>query len=400
MRPQDLFALASRIFRAKKLRTFLTILGTSIGIGAILFLVAFGYGLQNVLLEKISSSDALLSLTVNPQEEGIVNLDRGSLDKMRAISEVTEVAPLSVINGQINFGSLTTGAVINAVNTNYFRLADIKTSRGSVFKEGERGKIVVSSAIMRLFNIDEPDKLLGKEIKLDLFIPREQDISDVRVVSRGDLFIISGIIDDEYSSFVYVPIEDISEDMGTDTVFAQAQVKVSKESHIDKVRTEIADMGFYVSSLSDTIEEATKVFRAIQIILALFGIVALIVSAIGMFNTMTIALLERTQEIGIMKALGATNGDIWKLFLAESVIIGFLGGIGGIAIGFIGGTLVDNAINLLARSLGGESVVLFSYPTWFIITILVFATVIGLSTGLWPARRAAYLNPLEALRYK
>ncbi len=131
-------------------------------------------------------------------------------------------------------------------------------------------------------------------------------------------------------------------------------------------------MGFTVLSLSDTIEEANKIFQAIQIILSLFGAVALIVSAIGMFNTMTIALLERTQEVGIMKSLGASNKDVWKLFLVEAIIIGFLGGVSGIVVGLAGGAGLNFGVNKLASSLGGSEVDLFYTPNEFIIIIVIF----------------------------
>jgi putative ABC transport system permease protein len=134
--------------------------------------------------------------------------------------------------------------------------------------------------------------------------------------------------------------------------------------------------------------------------LASFGIVALIVSAIGMFNTMTIALLERTQEIGIMKALGATSADIWSMFLSESVIIGFLGGAGGIGIGMAGGEVFNYGINFLAGAMGGKGIDLFFTPLWFILLIITFSTFVGLITGFYPAKRAANINCLAALRYK
>jgi putative ABC transport system permease protein len=128
--------------------------------------------------------------------------------------------------------------------------------------------------------------------------------------------------------------------------------------------------------------------------------VALAVSAIGMFNTMTIALLERTNEIGIMKAIGASNSDIRLLFLVESILIGFFGGLGGLIIG-IGGTKVINLFfNVFASRMGGQSMEIFYTPMWFVAFIMIFSTLIGFFTGVYPARRAEKLNPLMALRYK
>ena len=137
-------------------------------------------------------------------------------------------------------------------------------------------------------------------------------------------------------------------------------------------------MGFSVSALSDTVEQANKIFRAIQIVLALFGFGALIVAVIGMVNTMTITLLERINEIGIMKVIGASDKDVKKLFLTESVIIGTLGGMSGLAVGFLGAKLFNLGVNILAQTLGGESINLFAFPIWFLTTIIVFSSIVGL----------------------
>ena len=182
--------------------------------------------------------------------------------------------------------------------------------------------------------------------------------------------------------------------------YAQIKVKVAASEKLEEVRSKILDIGFTVSALSDTIDQANKIFRIIQVVLALFGIVALGVSAIGMFNTMTIALLERTQEIGIFKALGSARHDISRLFLTESTLIGALGGIGGIILGVVGSQIFNLGLNFLANALGGESITLFYTPAWFIITIAIFSAAVGFLTGIFPARRASRLNPLKALRYK
>jgi len=162
----------------------------------------------------------------------------------------------------------------------------------------------------------------------------------------------------------------------------------------------IIDKGFLVSSLSDIIDQTNKIFKVVQLILAIFGLIALLVSSIGMINTMTITLLERINEIGIMRAIGITKRDIKIMFLTESLIMGLLGGIGGVIIGYIGGSLVNMGINLLANTFGGQSLNLFYYPSWFIYFIIIFSTLIGLLTGIFPSIKASKLNPLLALRYK
>lgn len=155
-----------------------------------------------------------------------------------------------------------------------------------------------------------------------------------------------------------------------------------------------------MSSISDTVEQANKIFQVITTVLAVFGIVALVVSAIGMFNTMTITLLERTNEIGVMKSIGASNADIAKLFVTEAVIMGFLGSIAGVLLGFASSGLVNILFNVLATKMGGEVVDIFHTPVNFVIFVILFGSIIGLLTGLFPARRAGKLDPLDALRYK
>ena len=241
---------------------------------------------------------------------------------------------------------------------------------------------------------------MQKNIKFSIFLPDAKNNESFlrQSVDLDGVFKIVGIIEEENANYVYLPFS-LGADLGLDD-YSKIKVKVSSDDKLNFVRSAIVDKGFTVSALSDVIEQANQIFKVVQIVLASFGIVALIVSAIGMFNTMTIALLERTQEIGIMKALGATSADIWKMFLAESVVIGFLGGLSGLFIGLAGGELFNYGLNVLAGAMGGEKIDMFYTPAWFILLIIVFSTLVGLLTGFYPARRAAKINALEALRYK
>ena len=115
---------------------------------------------------------------------------------------------------------------------------------------------------------------------------------------------------------------------------------------------------------------------------------------------MTITLLERTEEIGIMKSIGASDISISMMFFMESAIMGFLGGCAGITIGWLGGLGFNAIINFIAARFGGESVSLFYSPMWFVLSILAFSAIVGFLTGFVPARRASKIDPLDALRYK
>ena len=403
MQIRDILQLSLRVFKTNKLRTALTVLGIGVGIGTILFLVSLGFGLQKTILEQITTSDALLSLDVFSESSSIIELDQENLDKIESMPEIMEVSPITTVPAQIEIDNLSSGTMANAVKPSYFKLSGIQTTTGDLFTEGEGNKIVISSAALKSFNISDNNDALGKIVSIKLYLSKEKQeeenmVEEVEEISLINDFEIIGTIEDESSSYIYISFSDVSH-LNLPS-FSRVKIKVSDQDEIENIREKVIEMGFSVSALSDTIDEANKIFQAVQIVLSLFGAVALIVSAIGMFNTMTIALLERTHEIGIMKSLGASNKDVWKMFLFEAAIIGFLGGVSGIFIGVMAGKLSNFGVNKLASSLGGAEVNLFYTPNEFIIIILAFSLIVGFLTGLYPARRASRLNPLDALRYK
>lgn len=399
MRLIDLFSLATRMFKVRPMRTLLTILGVSVGIGAVLFLVSLGYGLQRVILSKITTADALLSLDVSPGTSGLITLNNDSIKKIKEIKEVVEISPVINLSSQMTMDELTGDGLVYAVDPSFFRLGGITPAWGGMFSSAEAREIVISTAAAKLFNL-EPSRIIGKEIALTLFIPEmnEEGLEEIKVVKRDDKYVIKGLVEDENSSYIFMPISTIA-DLAINN-YAQIKIKVAANEHMESIRDKIIEQGFLVSSLSDTIDQANKIFKIIQIILALFGLVALVVSAIGMFNTMTIALLERINEIGIMRSIGASTKDIRRLFLVESLVMGFLGGLGGVAVGYLGGEIANFGLNMLAKNFGGQTLNLFYRPLWFVGIIIGFSTFIGFLTGIYPSRRASKLNPLEALRYK
>ncbi len=240
--------------------------------------------------------------------------------------------------------------------------------------------------------------MLGKLVTLTLF---QNDASGQ--ISRKDSFspkeayMIAGISDGE-ENIVYLSLDSLTGFPLTN--YTKLKVKCSSTQVLNQVREKIEEKGFAASSISETIDQANKVFSAIQVVLMVFGMIALIVSAIGMFNTMTIALLERTEEIGIMKAIGASRGSISLMFVMESTLMGFLGALGGVILGMIEGEILNFFINIIATRFGGESVDLFYSPLWFIMTVTAFGAFVGFMTGVFPARKASHIDTLDALRYK
>ncbi len=395
----DLFYLSLENFKNRKSRVIFTILGVSVGIGAILFLVSLGYGLQKALLERITTEESLLTLDITPAEVGLVVLNEKSLEKIALLENVERVSPQAVIFAQVSLGELFSETVVNLVNPDFFVLEGTLLAVGKTFTEQDQQKIVVNSSAVELFNL-KPEQILGKSLSFNFFLPKEvEGMLEIEVFEIQREFKVIGVIEAPGSpGQIYIKRGDLPELLIQKYQFAK--VKVVDSGFIESVRGELIGMGFLVSALSDIVDQANKIFRAIQIILGIFGVVALIVAAIGLVNTMTISLLERTNEIGIMRAIGSSPRDIKKLFLGESFIIGFLGGVVGIGIGILGAEIFNLGINILSGALGGQQINLFVYPGWFIIFIIILSSIVGLIAGFWPARQAAKLNPLEALRYK
>lgn len=398
MRAPDILKLSTRMFKSRRMRTALTILGIGIGIGAILFLVSLGYGLQRALISQITSSDSLLSLDVVQGEKSTIVLNNKALADIAALPEVQEIAPMVSLKGQISYEGITADIIANVTSPSFIKFSNMKLVDGTVF-DSEKNEVIISKAVATVFNIADSKEIIGKEIVISFLAVKSGEAGDqLELIDQPGAFTITGVVGDESSSFIFFPIARAS-DVTLDT-YSQAKVRVHTTAELDPARNKILELGFVVASLSDVIDQANKIFGILQIILAIFGVVALVVSAIGMFNTMTIALMERTQEVGIMKSLGASRRDIMFMFVTEAVIMGFLGGLAGTLIGMLGGEAFNFLLNILAQRLGGQTIDIFYTPIWFTVTIIVFSTFVGFITGLWPARRAARLNPLEAVKYK
>jgi len=388
------------MFKARTSRTLLTILGMGVGISAILFLVSFGYGLQYVMLEKITTSDSLLSLDAVATDSEKLIIDKKTIEEIEAIPGVTETSPALQASSQVRYNNLISDVSTQVIKPSFLKLDGVEITKGSTLSDDSPEKIVISSAFAKIFN-KEPSELFGEKINLILLIPTKETDSSTKInqeVSFEQPFEVGGIIEKD-EPLIFLNIINVTATV-SDLQYSQIKVKCEKQSYLQPAKDALIAMGFTVSSLSDTVDQANKFFKIIQIILAFFGIIALIVSAIGMFNTMTVTLLERTEEIGIMKSIGVSEKDILLMFVFESSIMGFFGGLTGIIIGIITGKTFNYALNFLAQRLGGEAISIFRSPLWFIGLILVIATVVGFTTGLFPARKASRLDPLDALRYK
>ncbi|OQX51290.1 hypothetical protein B5M47_01085 [candidate division CPR3 bacterium 4484_211] len=403
MKISSLFIIAFKTLFGKKLRSLLTIGGVTVGIGAIVFLVSLGYGVENLIVERITGLDALRIIDVSTIKSKIVRLDRETLERLSSLQNVEAVEPLISSPGQISFGGSSTDVVVFASSQEYIEMSGIKASFGSVFDPGT-DKLIVNAAVLRLVGVDEANygQTVGQQAKLNVIINAEQQRSESvpnpEAKSIEKDLSIAGVISDNETPYVFVPRELLEKEGVLN--YSQAKVKVKNKSDLELVRQKIESLGLSTTSASDTVQQIDQIFSLFRIILAALGSIALVVAALGMFNTLTVSLLERTREVGLMKALGAKKRDVFSLFLSEAMIISCIGGGLGVVFGFFLGEGANYILNYLAQSTGNEPVDIFHTPFFFVLIIILFSFVVGFITGMYPSRRASRLNPLDALRYE
>lgn len=394
----DLFRLSLRVFKTKPLRTFLTIMGMSFGIGTVLFLVSFGYGLQYILIGKlVATEDSLITIEAFYPSETELNITHDDLKMISEIPETAEISPMAEFTGEIKINDQSGILLTKIVKPNYFRLSGQLPDIGEAFSESEPAVIISNSAVKLTETYQkiaqQIQESLNKEFSFKVYYQIETKIEIEESFTKEPLK-IKGIITDELQPpFVIIPENFLTKEP---PFYKRVLVKAKDINSIEALRDKLLEKGFIISARIDLVNQATKVMRIITIVLGIFGIAALIVAAVGMFNTMIVSFLERTYEVGIIKSLGATDRDVKNLFLMESSVMGFLGGVGGVALGVGVGQIANFGLSLLATKLGGKPFDLFITPMWFVGLILASSSLIGLISGLWPARRASFLSPKEA----
>src|SRR5271168_1606337 len=241
--------------------------------------------------------------------------------------------------------------------------------------------------------------VISREQKLTIVGVADLDPESMRGPTRARVFLPLKLAE---SLHVMQPtdLREISRSTSDQPVYSSLSVRVKNPGQIRATEDAIKKMGFNTFSILDASRGLQLVFRVLYAFLFIFGSLALIVSCIGIVNTLVMAILERRREIGIMKAIGASDRDVQKLFFAEAGAMGILGGSVGVALGWAIGQVINLGTNIYLKREGLTPEHFWSVPWWLVGSAIVFAFIVSLLSGLYPAGRAARLDPVQALRYE
>ncbi|MFC1655405.1 ABC transporter permease [Patescibacteria group bacterium] len=395
---------------ANKMRAFLTILGTIIGVSAIIVIVSVGNGAESLIVSQVESIGSnLVGILPGGSDEdeppaalmGIVitTLKYEDIAALRDIPNVVEVAGYNKEVGEVVYKNNKTETTLTGTFSSYPVVEEADLSEGRFFNETEeRGiaKVIV----------------LGSQIKKDLFGSRSPIGESVKIQSVS--FKVIGVMEERGASgfsnndtLVFIPVKTMHKLILGVNHLALARVKVNDDQNVEEVMATVEnilrgrhsiddpkDDDFTVASQAQSLDTVQNITGSIKIMLTAIAFIALIVGGIGIMNVMYIAVTERTREIGLRKALGAKRKDILSQFLVEAVSITSIGGAIGIIIGVLFSALVAATIQYLgydwAFIVTGDSIIIAS---------LVIAGV-GIVFGYGPAKKAAGLPAIEALRYE
>jgi putative ABC transport system permease protein len=454
LKTRDLSELAVRNLREAVLRNSLTTLGVAVGVASLVAMLSLGVGLQTLASQRLTRSGLFDAVFVTSQgnfrgprqpppaasapKQNSRTLDEDVRQQLSKLANVTEVYPQIRFATDVHFGDKSESTTVLGLPESSRSSGAFDGITGAFFSSPTAEEAILQVEFAKLLT-DQPASLVGKEMSLRYAeraaLPKnasDEDLLDsmmgsgtpggISIVPRGKKFRIVGVIESDPSAGiggfggarVYLPLRTaeqlhvaqpgdmqafLSGNSGKPTYVALT-VRVRSPKDVPQVEAAIKQLGFATFSLLDATKGLRLVFTVFDLFLGLFGSLALTVASLGIINTLVMAILERRREIGILKALGATDRDVRSLFFAEAGAMGLFGGFFGVALGWLIGQALNwgTTIYLHRQDLPGVKITFV--PWWMVLSAIGFAVLVSLVAGLYPASRAARLNPVEALRYE
>lgn len=458
MKLYDSTELALRNLRESLLRNSLTTIGISVGVASLVAMLSLGIGLQQMAgrrLQKsglfdtvvITSRRDLRSFNREQEENGPAPaespvLDEAARQKIAQLPNVLEAYPDIRFITELQFEdkphlSTAAGLPASAKNNDAF-----DGMQGKFFSSENAPEAILQKAFAEELLNKTPKRgaeeagvaelakpLLGKELTMQyaerIASPAQSGTGDnsaaYSVVSHQLKLTIVGVADLDPESMrgptrarVFLPLQLAAglhvmqpNDLRGTTRYAEStptygavSARVRKPNDIQSVEDAVKKMGFNAFSIIDATNSIKQFFKILDIFLIIFGSLALTVSSIGIVNTLVMAVLERRREIGIMKALGASDSDVKGLFFAEAGAMGVVGGVLGVLLGWLIGQAINIGTNIYLKHQHFTPEQIWSVPWWLILSAIGFSILVSLLSGLYPASRAARLDPVQALRYE
>ncbi|HXY15642.1 MAG TPA: ABC transporter permease [Terriglobales bacterium] len=459
MKLYDVAELAVRNLRESVLRNSLTTMGISVGVASLVGMLALGIGLQRLADRRLEKSGLFDTVIVTSRRElrnfnreredngpspaESPSLDESARTKIEGLPNVLEAYPDIRFVTELRYEDkphLTTvaGLPFSARNNDAF-----DGMAGGFFSSATAPEVILqkSFAEQLLGRADKDDEnikvedlardLLGKQLVMR-YAERTATASErndannpagmgYSVISREQTLKIVGVCDLDPDSLrqqararLFLPLEfaqnlhvlqpsdlrDTTNVLSGKLTYTTVEVRVRSPKYVQSVEDAIKKMGFNTFSIVDATKNLRQFFAVLDLFLGIFGSLALAVASIGIVNTLVMAILERRREIGIMKALGASDVDVKGLFFAEAGVMGVFGGAIGVALGWTIGRVINLGANIYLKRQHFPPEQIWFVPWWLVVGAVAFAMIVSLISGLYPASRAARLDPIQALRYE
>jgi len=438
-----------RNLREAILRNVLTTLGVAVGVASLVAMLSLGVGLQQLASRRLSQSGLFDTIFVTPKNSfrGVGRarremesdkpprpLDEGARKEFEKLPNVIEVFPQIRFFTEVRFNNKPYATVVAGLPESSRNSGAFDGMQGNFFSSPTADEAILQIEFAKDLS-DKPASLLGQAITLRYAerqaIPAAGDSSSApseasegfSVVPKELKLKIIGVVETEpaagYGGYgnarLLMPLDTASTlraaqvndlrdivrgSTANKVTFPSLSVRASSPSKVEALEASIKSMGFNAFSLLDASKSLRTFFSVFDLLLGIFGSLALAVATLGIVNTLVMAILERRREIGVLKALGAADADVQQLFFVEAGVMGLFGGFLGVFFGWALGRAITFGTNVYLKRQALNPIELSSVPWWLILAGIVFAVLVSLVAGLYPASRAAKLNPVDALRYE
>jgi putative ABC transport system permease protein len=450
----DSVELAARNLRESVLRNSLTTVGIAVGVASLVAMLSLGIGLQRLASRRLKTSGLFDTVVVTsrrdmrsfnreqetngPAPAESPELDESARRKIENISGVAEAYPDLRFITELRYDekphlTMVAGLAFSAKDSDSFEgmqgrffsspdaheviiqkafaaeLLGKASQRGpDETQVSEVAKPLVGKKIVMRYNERTsagggPDSaafsVISHELPMTIVGVTDLDPDSMRGAARARLFVPEKLLEGLHAMQAY-DFRDTTRATSSEPVYGTLIARVSGASKVDSVEQAIKKMGFNTFSILDATKSLRRFFAILDLFLGIFGSLALTVASIGIINTLVMAILERRREIGIMKAIGASDEDVRGLFFAEAGAMGLLGGAVGVGLGWLIGRVINFGTNVYLSRQGFPPEHFWAVPWWLVVFALGFAFLVSLLSGLYPASRAAKLDPVQALRYE